>query len=92
MRSNKVEFPGAQANRLAGVIELPEQGAPRAFAVFAHCFTCGKNSLAATRVSRALAAGQEQGQAGRGQKGSFHGRDCEAFNHGRDSQQQQQDR
>lgn len=56
MRSNKVEFPGAQANRLAGVIELPEQGAPRAFAVFAHCFTCGKNSLAATRVSRALAA------------------------------------
>ncbi|MER8125068.1 osmotically inducible protein C, partial [Acinetobacter baumannii] len=28
---------------------------PRAWAIFAHCFTCGKNSLAATRISRALA-------------------------------------
>ncbi len=56
MSSTKVEFPGAKAARLAGVIEWPDQGAPRAFAVFAHCFACGKNSLAATKVSRALAA------------------------------------
>jgi putative redox protein len=31
-------------------------GEPRAGAVFVHCFTCGKDSLAAARVSRALAA------------------------------------
>ncbi len=40
---------------LAGVIEWPPHGKPRAWAIFAHCFTCGKNSLAATRISRALA-------------------------------------
>lgn len=56
MSSTKVEFPGANGALLAGVIELPDLDAPRAFAVFAHCFACGKNSLAATKVSRALAA------------------------------------
>lgn len=29
---------------------------PRAFALFAHCFTCGKDSSAASRISRTLAA------------------------------------
>jgi putative redox protein len=36
-------------------LELPA-GTPRAFAVFAHCFTCSKDSSAASRISRALAA------------------------------------
>ena len=56
MSSSKVEFAGTRGNRLAGVMELPDQAAPRAFAVFAHCFACGKNSLAATKISRALAS------------------------------------
>ncbi len=30
-------------------------GAPVAYALFAHCFTCAKESVAATRISRALA-------------------------------------
>lgn len=56
MTSMRVEFPGTEQTALAGVLELPEHGAPQAYAVFAHCFTCSKNSTAATRISRALAA------------------------------------
>ena len=37
-RSIKVEFEGSQGHTLAARLEMPEQ-APRAFAVFAHCFT-----------------------------------------------------
>lgn len=40
--------------RLAGILDMPE-GAPKAFAIFAHCFTCGKDFLPGTRVSRGLA-------------------------------------
>jgi putative redox protein len=54
-RSEPVRFAGAQGDALAGVIEWPAHGKPHAWALFAHCFTCGKNSLAAGRISRALA-------------------------------------
>jgi putative redox protein len=47
-------FEGAHGVELAGLIERPEGGA-RGWAIFAHCFTCTKGSLAAVRVSRALA-------------------------------------
>ncbi len=56
MTSIRVEFAGAEQTTLAGVLELPEDGAPQAYAVFAHCFTCSKNSIAAARISRALAS------------------------------------
>ncbi|MGV8896309.1 MAG: alpha/beta fold hydrolase [Rhodoglobus sp.] len=49
----RVEFPGSQGEPLAGRLELPE-GEPLAYALFAHCFTCGKDAVAATRISRAL--------------------------------------
>lgn len=39
---------------LAGRLDLPA-GAPRACAIFAHCFTCSKDVHAASRVSRELA-------------------------------------
>ena len=54
-RSHRVEFSNQKGLSLAGRLELPP-GEPRAFAVFAHCFTCGKDVAAATRISRALAA------------------------------------
>jgi uncharacterized OsmC-like protein/pimeloyl-ACP methyl ester carboxylesterase len=54
-RTQKLTFPGANGVELAGRLDLPA-GPARAFALFAHCFTCGKDSAAATRVSRALAA------------------------------------
>ena len=38
---------------MAGRLELPP-GKPRAFALFAHCFTCSKDLAAAVRISRAL--------------------------------------
>jgi putative redox protein len=53
--SSKVEFPGRDRHLLAGRLELPD-GVPRATAVFAHCFTCSKDSAAAVRISRALSA------------------------------------
>jgi putative redox protein len=33
---------------------MPEQEKPRAMALFAHCFTCGKDIAAASRIARAL--------------------------------------
>jgi putative redox protein len=55
MRSQTVAFPGSLGAQLAARLELPLT-APRAYAIFAHCFTCGKDSTAAVRVARALAA------------------------------------
>ncbi len=52
--SQQVTFPGHDGNALAARFELPID-APSAFALFAHCFTCGKDIAAASRISRALA-------------------------------------
>jgi putative redox protein len=48
-------FSGSGGQALAGRLELPA-GRPRATALFAHCFTCSKQSLAASRIAAALAA------------------------------------
>lgn len=48
----EVEFY-SNANRLSGSLELPA-GDAKAYALFAHCFTCGKDIAAASRISRAL--------------------------------------
>ncbi|WP_336962995.1 bifunctional alpha/beta hydrolase/OsmC family protein [Sphingobium aquiterrae] len=47
-------FTGAQGHAVSGRIEMPE-GRVRGWAIFAHCFTCGKDNLAAVRIARALA-------------------------------------
>lgn len=49
-----VTFTGSSGSPLAGRLELPV-GVPRAFALFAHCFTCSKDIAAASRISRGLA-------------------------------------
>ncbi|HEU0197147.1 MAG TPA: alpha/beta fold hydrolase [Nevskiaceae bacterium] len=54
MKLHDVAFPGHDGIRLAGRLNLPDE-APRAWALFAHCFTCGKDVLAATRVASGLA-------------------------------------
>lgn len=46
---------GKDGRAVNAVLDRPD-GQARAFALFAHCFTCGKDTLAATRISRALAA------------------------------------
>src|SRR5689334_12082721 len=55
MQSKVFDFTGAAGQKLAGRLDLPDH-APRGYALFAHCFTCTKNSLAAVRIARALAA------------------------------------
>ncbi|MCC3277321.1 MULTISPECIES: alpha/beta hydrolase [unclassified Arthrobacter] len=50
----KVSFPGVNGTTLAGTLDVPDGGA-RAWAVFCHGFTLGKNSAAASRISKALA-------------------------------------
>lgn len=54
MTRSKVEFANAQGQNLAGLLELPGEGKPYAMALFAHCFTCGKDIAAASRIGRAL--------------------------------------
>jgi putative redox protein len=53
--SERFQFAGADGSQLAAALELPE-AEPLAFALFAHCFTCGKDVLAAKRIAVALAA------------------------------------
>lgn len=52
----KLEFPNAEGQLLAGLLETPPKGMTIAhYALFAHCFTCSKDIAAASRISRALA-------------------------------------
>jgi len=48
-------FTGSEGHQLAAALDLPERE-PVAYALFAHCFTCGKDVLAAKRLAVALAA------------------------------------
>ncbi len=55
MRSDKLEFTGHDGDLLAARLDLPA-GRPKAAALFAHCFTCGKDIAAARRIAQRLAA------------------------------------
>jgi putative redox protein len=52
--SRPVSFPGAFGTTLAARLDSPA-GPPLAHAIFAHCFTCSKESKAAATISAALA-------------------------------------
>jgi uncharacterized OsmC-like protein/pimeloyl-ACP methyl ester carboxylesterase len=51
----RATFPGGSGDELAARLELPA-GPVRAFVLFAHCFTCTKDALAARRIASSLAA------------------------------------
>jgi uncharacterized OsmC-like protein/esterase/lipase len=51
----RFQFEGEGGHQLAAALDLPD-GEPSAYALFAHCFTCGKDVLAAKRISTTLAA------------------------------------
>src|SRR5438309_5411987 len=53
-QTQPVSFPGASGATLAARLETPAER-PLAYALFAHCFTCSKDTKAATYVSAALA-------------------------------------
>lgn len=52
-QSEKITFPGALGENLAARLDLPV-GEPRAYALFAHCFTCTKDIFAASRIAKGL--------------------------------------
>ncbi|MFQ5488018.1 MAG: alpha/beta fold hydrolase [Gammaproteobacteria bacterium] len=54
MGSIRVQFPNAKGQQLAAFLDQPAQCAPRAFAIFAHCFTCNKNYKGVRNISRVL--------------------------------------
>ncbi len=53
MKTEKLQFPGYSGEMLAARLDTPE-GKPRAYALFAHCFTCSKDVVAASRISASL--------------------------------------
>ena len=55
MPTERFQFQGSEGQQLAAALDTPE-GPVRAYALFAHCFTCGKDVLAARRIAVALAA------------------------------------
>ena len=57
MERIKLTFLNADGHELAGLLDMPPVGMPAvSYALFAHCFTCGKDIAAASRISRAMAA------------------------------------
>src|SRR5271169_1771132 len=55
MPTERFQFTGEGGHQLAAALDMPERE-PHAYALFAHCFTCGKDVLAARRIATALAA------------------------------------
>ena len=55
MPTERFQFTGEGGHQLAASLDLLE-AEPVAYALFAHCFTCGKDVLAAKRIAVALAA------------------------------------
>ena len=55
MRTTRIEFRGHANDVMAARLDSPV-GKPRAYAIFAHCFTCSKDIAAARRIAGRLAA------------------------------------
>ena len=55
MPTERFQFEGEGGHQLSAALDLPD-GTPAAYALFAHCFTCGKDVLAAKRIATALTA------------------------------------
>ena len=49
----KVTFENQRGEQLAAALDYPSQGSA-VYALFAHCFTCSKDSIAAYRIAQAL--------------------------------------
>src|SRR5471032_1377778 len=53
MPAERFDFANAGGQRLAALLDSPP-GEPRVYALFAHCFTCGKDVHAARRIAEGL--------------------------------------
>lgn len=54
MKNQKLTFSNRSGEQIGARLDLPVDGEPVAYALFAHCFTCTKNIKAAGNISRAL--------------------------------------
>ena len=54
VKSERLQFPSAGGEMLSARLDRP-MSAPKAYALFAHCFTCTKDALASARIATALA-------------------------------------
>ncbi|MCA9552874.1 MAG: hypothetical protein KC933_22760 [Myxococcales bacterium] len=54
MKQTRFTFPNAAGEELSALLMTPDHGT-HTYALFAHCFTCSKDSHAAARISRLLA-------------------------------------
>lgn len=54
MQFQRLYFKNPDGKRLAARLDLPIDEKPKAFAIFAHCFTCTKNFNAVVNINRAL--------------------------------------
>lgn len=54
MKSERLFFDNGRGEKLAARLDLPVDGMPEAYALFAHCFTCSKNLKAVGNISQAL--------------------------------------
>ena len=55
MPIERFQFASSEGHQLAAALDTPD-GPIHAYALFAHCFTCGKDVLAAKRIATALTA------------------------------------
>lgn len=60
MKTRRLRFTNSRGIALGGRLDLPTRAAPKAYALFGHCFTCNKDYKFIRHVSRALT---EQGIA-----------------------------
>ncbi len=54
MQFKRLDFENESGQKLSARLDLPLDGKPIAYALFAHCFTCSKNLKAIAYISRAL--------------------------------------
>lgn len=54
MASKRIRFTNQEGYQLAAYLEKPADGRAKAYALFAHCFTCGKNLKAVVNITQAL--------------------------------------
>jgi len=54
MQLQKFDIPGPGGQTLSALLDLPADGKPIAYALFAHCFTCSKDLKAIYHISHTL--------------------------------------
>lgn len=54
MKSQRITFKNSSNETLSGIIDFPLLNRPRAFVLFAHCFTCSKNLKSVVNLSQSF--------------------------------------